>query len=58
MDGDSVEIRTRISLEMADDFVLGWKEMVMIELDRLRMQMPRADELEIRLIQRRTGRTS
>lgn len=35
---------------MADNFVLGWKEAVMIELDRMRREMPYADTLELRLI--------
>ena len=35
---------------MADNFVLGWKEMVMIELDQMRGEMPYADTLELRLI--------
>lgn len=56
-DGTVIEISTRVRLDLADDFVLGWKEMVMAELERLREQMPRADQLEIRLTQRRAGRT-
>ncbi len=35
---------------MADSFVLGWKQMVMLELDRMRAEMPYADTLELRLI--------
>lgn len=35
---------------MADNFVLGWKEAVLIELDRMRREMPYADTLELRLI--------
>ena len=35
---------------MADSFVLGWKQAVMIELDRMRQEMPYADTLELRLI--------
>jgi len=35
---------------MADSFVLGWKHAVMIELDRMRQEMPYADTLELRLI--------
>jgi len=34
---------------MADSFVLGWREMVMIELDRMRAEMPYADTLTLRL---------
>jgi hypothetical protein len=41
----------RIALTtLADNFVLGWKEAVMIELDRMRREMPYADTLELRLI--------
>ena len=35
---------------LADSFVLGWKQMVMLELDRMRAEMPYADTLELRLI--------
>jgi hypothetical protein len=35
---------------MADSFVLGWKEAVIIELDRMRAEMPYADTLELRLV--------
>ena len=51
------ELRQRIDLTMlADNFVLGWKEAVMIELDRMRREMPYADTLELRLIcERRAG---
>lgn len=34
---------------MADSFALGWKQMVMIELDRMRAEMPYADTLVLRL---------
>jgi hypothetical protein len=34
---------------MADSFVLGWREMVMIELDQMRREMPYADTLVLRL---------
>jgi len=45
------ELRQRIDLTtLADSFVLGWKEAVMIELDRMRAEMPYADTLELRLI--------
>jgi hypothetical protein len=45
------ELRRRIDLtEMADSFALGWKQAVMIELDRMRAEMPFADTLELRLI--------
>jgi hypothetical protein len=35
---------------MADNFVLGWKEAVMIELEQMRREMPYADTLELRLV--------
>jgi hypothetical protein len=34
---------------MADNAVIGWKEAVMIELDRMRAEMPYADTLVLRL---------
>lgn len=34
---------------MADSFALGWREMVMTELDRMRAEMPYADTLVLRL---------
>ena len=34
---------------MADSFVGGWKEMVMLELDQMRAEMPYADALVLRL---------
>jgi hypothetical protein len=34
---------------MADSFVLGWREMVMVELDQMRAEMPYADTLVLRL---------
>jgi hypothetical protein len=41
---------------MADSFALGWKQAVLIELDRMRAEMPYADTLELRLIcERRPG---
>jgi hypothetical protein len=51
------ELRQRIDLTtLADSFVLGWKQAVMIELDRMRREMPYADTLELRLIcERRAG---
>ena len=51
------ELRHRVDLTtLADGFVLGWKQAVMIELDRMRREMPYADTLELRLIcERRSG---
>lgn len=34
---------------MADGFILGWKELVMLELDQMRAEMPYADTLILRL---------
>jgi hypothetical protein len=45
------ELRRRIDLTVsADNFVLGWQQAVVIELDRMRREMPYADTLELRLI--------
>ena len=45
------ELSQRIDLTtLADNFVLGWKQAIMIELDRMRREMPYADTLELRLI--------
>lgn len=44
-------LTNRIDLTtMADNAVIGWKQAVMIELDRMRREMPYADTLELRLI--------
>lgn len=50
-------LQRRIDLTTAaDDFTLGWKEMVMFELDAMRAEMPYADVLELRLVcERRPG---
>lgn len=37
----------------ADHFIGGWKELVMLELDRMRAEMPYADSLDLRLTCRR-----
>lgn len=48
----------RIDLStLADGFVLGWKQAVMIELDRMRAEMPYADTLEVTLICERPATT-
>lgn len=39
---------------LADNAVIGWKEVVIRELDRMRAEMPYADTLELRLICERT----
>jgi hypothetical protein len=38
---------------MAGRFVPGWKQAVLIELDRMRREMPEADTLELRLTRER-----
>ena len=38
-----------INLTVADSFMPGWKEAVMMELDRMRAEMPYADTLILRL---------
>lgn len=59
MSGDETahaELRRRIDLTLADSFVLGWKEMVLAELDDMRQEIPYADTLELRFIcERRSG---
>lgn len=45
-----VSLRRIISLEMADAFVCGWREMVMAELEWMRREMPYADTVELTLI--------
>ena len=45
-----VNLRQVIVLELADAFVLGWREMVLLELDRMRRMMPYADRLELTLV--------
>ena len=35
---------------LADSFVLGWKQAVLIELDRMRAELPYADTLQLTLI--------
>lgn len=51
---DDVTARAALSrcidlTEMADNAVIGWKQAVMIELDRMRAEMPYADTLVLRL---------
>lgn len=38
-----------VDLEMADAFALGWEKAVVLELDRMRREMPYADRLVLRL---------
>ena len=40
---------------LADSFVLGWKEAVLIELDQMRAEMPYAETLILRLECERRG---
>jgi hypothetical protein len=44
------ELRRRVDLALADSFVLGWREMVLLELDQMRAELPYADTLELRLV--------
>lgn len=45
------ELRRRVDLTtLADNAVIGWKQAVLIELDRMRREMPYAGTLELRLI--------
>lgn len=45
----AVSLSRMVHLELADSYVLGWKAMVCAELDRMRMLMPYADTLVLRL---------
>lgn len=50
-----VSLTRRVDLTtVADSFVLGWKEAVLLELDAMRQEMPYADTLELRLECERT----
>lgn len=50
-DTSRATLRRRIDLTaMADNAVIGWKEAVAMELDRMRREMPYADTLELTLI--------
>ena len=53
-DGDPTahaSLSRRVDLTtLADNFVLGWKEAVLIELDRMRAEMPYADTLQLTLL--------
>jgi hypothetical protein len=42
---------------MADNTVIGWKQAVLIELDRMRAEMPYADTLRLTLICEREAAT-
>jgi hypothetical protein len=51
-----VEMTSTVSFDLIDDFICGWKEAVLLEIDRMRSQMPYADRIEIRLTtERRTS---
>ncbi len=43
----------RIPLDVIDMAVVGWKQVILHELDIMRAQMPYADTIEIRLIAER-----
>ena len=40
-------VTCNVNLDMADHFAGGWKELVLIELDRMRGMMPFADQLKL-----------
>ena len=44
------QLINRLSLDMIDTMVVGWKQVVLRELDKMRREMPYADTIEIRLI--------
>lgn len=44
------QLVNRLGLEILDSAVVGWKEVVLYELDKMRREMPYADTIEIRLI--------
>lgn len=45
-----VTLTRRVDLTLlADGFVLGWKQMLLMELDAMRAEMPYADTLVLRL---------
>jgi hypothetical protein len=49
----STSLTRIVDLNEADEFVLGWKELVMLELDRMRRELRYADQLVLRLECRR-----
>lgn len=53
MSGDETahaSLTRRVDLTaLADGFILGWKELVMLELDQMQADMPYADTLVLRL---------
>ena len=52
----SLTLRIDLTL-MADNAVIGWKQAVMVELDRMRAEMPYADTLRLTLICEREAAT-
>jgi len=44
------QLINRISLEMIDTMVVGWQQVILYEIDKMRREMPYADTIEIRLI--------
>jgi len=52
MDDETARVSLTRQIDLtanADNAVIGWKEAVMIELDRMRAEMPYADTLTLRL---------
>jgi len=48
-----VSITRRVALEQADAFILGWRNMIMEEIDQMRRELPYADYLDLRLVSER-----
>ena len=44
------QLINRIPLEMIDTMVVGWQQVILHEIDKMRREMPYADTIEIRLI--------
>ncbi len=47
---DTAHAELRRRVDLAGNAVIGWKQAIMVELDRMRAEMPYADTLELRLI--------
>ena len=49
------QLVNRVSLDMIDTTIVGWQQIILHEIDKMRRMMPYADTIEIRLIaERRT----
>lgn len=47
------QLVNRLPFDMIDNAVVGWQQIVLHELDKMRREMPYADTIEIRLIAER-----